>query len=192
MFSYIYAKGHYQATLGLTLFVAGYGLGPMLWAPMSEIPQIGRNPVYIGTLFVFVALQIPVALATNFGMLLCFRFLTGKPTRKYISARPCCLLIPISAGFIGSPVLATGGASISDMYTPRKRAYGIATWGINTSTVLLPHKANILSLVLRYSCRLWSCPRSFSRRFCRSECAMELDYLVCSTIAVTATRVANR
>ena len=28
------------ATLGLTLFVAGYGLGPMIWAPMSEIPQI--------------------------------------------------------------------------------------------------------------------------------------------------------
>ena len=33
------------ATLGLTLFVAGYGTGPMIWAPMSEIPQFGRNPV---------------------------------------------------------------------------------------------------------------------------------------------------
>ena len=31
------------ATLGLTLFVAGYGLGPMMWAPMSQIPQLGRN-----------------------------------------------------------------------------------------------------------------------------------------------------
>jgi hypothetical protein len=29
-------------TLGLTLFVAGYGLGPMVWAPLSEIPQIGE------------------------------------------------------------------------------------------------------------------------------------------------------
>ena len=27
--------------LGLTLFVAGYGVGPMLWSPMSEIPMIG-------------------------------------------------------------------------------------------------------------------------------------------------------
>ena len=97
------------ATLGLTLFVAGYGLGPMIWAPMSEIPQIGRNPVYIGTLAVFVILQIPTALARNFGMLLAFRFITG---------------------FIGSPVLATGGASIADMYKPQKRAYGIGLWGI--------------------------------------------------------------
>ncbi|MCJ1288347.1 hypothetical protein MMC26_007702, partial [Xylographa opegraphella] len=97
-----YNVSQVKATLGLTLFVAGYGLGPMLWAPLSEIPQIGRSPVYIGTLFVFVLLQVPVALATNFTMLLCFRFLTG---------------------FIGSPVLATGGASIGDMYTPRKRAY---------------------------------------------------------------------
>ena len=81
----------------------------MLWAPMSEIPQIGRNPVYIGTLIAFVALQVPVALASNFGMLLAFRFITG---------------------FVGSPVLATGGASIADIYSPRKRAYGIGIWGI--------------------------------------------------------------
>ncbi|KAF2255830.1 multidrug resistance protein-like protein [Trematosphaeria pertusa] len=38
------------ATLGLTLYVAGYGLGPMVWAPMSEVPYIGRNPIYISTL----------------------------------------------------------------------------------------------------------------------------------------------
>jgi len=98
-----------KATLGLTLFVAGYGIGPMIWAPMSEIPQIGRNPIYIGTLAVFVIFQVPTALAVNFAMLLCFRFLTG---------------------FIGSPVLATGGASIGDMFRPNKRAYAIGIWGI--------------------------------------------------------------
>jgi DHA1 family multidrug resistance protein-like MFS transporter len=76
--------------LGLTLFVAGYGLGPMVWAPMSEIPQTGRNPVYIGTLVVFVFFQLAVIYAMNFGMLLAFRFLTG---------------------FFGLPVLATGGVS---------------------------------------------------------------------------------
>ncbi len=30
------------ATLGLTLFVAGYGLGPMVWAAVSKIPQINQ------------------------------------------------------------------------------------------------------------------------------------------------------
>ncbi|OQO12309.1 hypothetical protein B0A48_02951 [Cryoendolithus antarcticus] len=97
------------ATLGLCLFVAGYGIGPMLWAPMSEIPFIGRNPVYLGTLAVFVAFQAPTALASNFGMLLVFRFLSG---------------------FFGSPVLATGGASLADLYGPKKRAYALSIWGI--------------------------------------------------------------
>lgn len=96
------------ATLGLSLFVAGYGLGPMVWAPMSEIPQIGRNPVYIGTLVFFIFFQFGVIYAKNIGMLLAFRFLTG---------------------LFGSPVLATGGASLGDMYRPAKRAYAIAIWG---------------------------------------------------------------
>nr|POE47527.1 caffeine resistance protein 5 [Quercus suber] len=97
------------ATLGLCLFVAGYGLGPMIWSPMSEIPFIGRNPIYVGTLVIFVALQVPTALASNFGMLLAFRFLTG---------------------FFGSPVLATGGASLGDIWSPKKRAYAMSIWGI--------------------------------------------------------------
>jgi MFS transporter, DHA1 family, multidrug resistance protein len=105
----VFGVSRVAATLGLTLFVAGYGLGPMIWAPMSEIPQIGRNLVYIGTLTVFVALQVPTALSVNFGMLLAFRFITG---------------------FVGSPSLATGGASIGDIYRPQKRAYSITVWGI--------------------------------------------------------------
>jgi MFS transporter, DHA1 family, multidrug resistance protein len=76
---------------------------------MSEIPFFGRNPIYIVTLLVFVLFQIPVSLATNFGMLLAFRFLTG---------------------FFGSPVLATGGATLADMYSPKKRAYAMSVWGI--------------------------------------------------------------
>ncbi|THX26755.1 putative caffeine resistance protein 5 [Aureobasidium pullulans] len=107
------------ATIGLTLFVAGYGLGPMIWSPMSEIPQIGRNPIYMSTLFAFVFLNFGVICeilqdttpqikdAVNIGMLFAFRFLTG---------------------FFGSPVLATGGASLADMYVSRKRAYAIAIW----------------------------------------------------------------
>lgn len=105
----VFGVSQVAATLGLTLFVAGYAVGPMVWAPLSEIPQVGRNPVYILTLAAFVVLQVPTALAVNFGMLLAFRFLTG---------------------FIGSPALATGGASIGDMYTPSKRTYGLAVWGI--------------------------------------------------------------
>lgn len=76
---------------------------------MSEMPFIGRNPVYVGTLFAFVLLQFAVVYAKNFGMLLAFRFITG---------------------FVGSPALATGGATMADIYSPAKQVYGIGVWGI--------------------------------------------------------------
>ena len=81
----------------------------MVWAPLSEVPQIGRMPIYILTLAAFVLLQIPTALATNYGMLMAFRFMTG---------------------FFGSPILATGGATVADLYSPKKRAYGMTVWGV--------------------------------------------------------------
>lgn len=34
-------------------------------------------------------------------------------------------------GFFGSPVLATGGATITDMYSPAKRAYALSIFGIS-------------------------------------------------------------
>ncbi|KAI9692813.1 MAG: hypothetical protein M1822_004807 [Bathelium mastoideum] len=98
------------ALLGLTLFVIGYALGPMIWSPFSEIPFIGRTRIYIMTLVVFVFFQFGVIYAKNIGMLLAFRFLTGV---------------------FGSPVLATGGATIADMYTTKKQVYAIAVWGLS-------------------------------------------------------------
>ena len=79
------------ATLGLTLFVLAYGIGPMFLAPIQEMPYFGRNPIYIAGLFLFVLFQVPVIFAPNFATILVFRFL---------------------AGFVGSPALATGGASL--------------------------------------------------------------------------------
>ena len=57
--------------------VAGYGLGPLLFAPLSEIAAIGRNWVYVPTFFLFVILSIPTALVKNYAGLLVLRFLTG-------------------------------------------------------------------------------------------------------------------
>ena len=105
----IFGVSEVAAVLGLTLFVLGYGLGPMLWSPISEVPFIGRCPVYIATLAVFVALQGALVTSKSFGALLVLRFLTG---------------------FFGSPVLATGGATCADMYLPKKRAYAISIWGV--------------------------------------------------------------
>lgn len=97
------------ATLGLTVYVAGNGVGVMFWSPVTELPQVGRSSIYIATLFAFVLLQIPTALASNLGMLLTFRFISG---------------------FVGSPSLAAGGASLGDMYSPAEKAFAISWWDI--------------------------------------------------------------
>src|SRR6201992_1523966 len=65
------------ASMPLSMYVLAYGLGPMLWSPLSEIPLIGRNPPYMLTYAVFVILIVPTALADNFPGLIVLRFLLG-------------------------------------------------------------------------------------------------------------------
>jgi DHA1 family multidrug resistance protein-like MFS transporter len=85
-----------EAVLPLSLYVLAYGVGPLVFAPLSEIPIIGRNPVYYLTFILFFALSFPTAVVDNFAGLLALRFLQG---------------------FFGSPALANGGATFSDMYS---------------------------------------------------------------------------
>ncbi|CAG8887149.1 unnamed protein product [Penicillium egyptiacum] len=95
------------ATLGLSLYVLGYGTGPLVFSPLSEIPVIGRNPVYIITMFIFVIISIPTAFVGNFAGLMVLRFLQG---------------------FFGSPCLASGGASIGDMYSLMNLPFAMMAW----------------------------------------------------------------
>ena len=69
--------GRVVATLPLTLFVIGYGVGPLVFSPMSENAIFGRTSIYIITLFLFVILQIPTALVNNIAGLCILRFLFG-------------------------------------------------------------------------------------------------------------------
>ncbi|KIK59421.1 hypothetical protein GYMLUDRAFT_169583 [Collybiopsis luxurians FD-317 M1] len=98
-----------HATLGLSLYILGYGIGPMFLAPLQELAVFGRNSIYMATLFLFVIFQIPIITATNIQTILAFRFLTG---------------------FFGSPALATGGASMADIYPPHQLAYVVGIWAI--------------------------------------------------------------
>ena len=89
-----FGVGETKASLGLALYVIGYGIGPLIFSPMSEIPRFGRNIPYVFTFALYVILAVPTALTESFGGLLFLRFLQG---------------------FFGSPCLATGGASMQDM-----------------------------------------------------------------------------
>lgn len=102
-----FGVGPTAASLGLALYVLGYGVGPLLWSPMSEIPIIGRNPPYLVTFAIFVVLCVPTIFVNNFPGFLVLRFLQG---------------------YFGSPCLATGGASVSDMYSLLKLPYVLTFW----------------------------------------------------------------
>ncbi|CAK7245472.1 MAG: hypothetical protein STHCBS139747_007055 [Sporothrix thermara] len=106
-----------NAALGLSIFVLGYGVGPLLFSPLPEIPAIGRNPVYAITMIFFVIFSLPASLAYgnlpggyssgNFGGFIMLRFLQG---------------------FFGSPCLASGAASLGDMFSLLHLPYALAGW----------------------------------------------------------------
>lgn len=96
-----------SSSLTLSLYVLAYGVGPLIFAPLSEIAAVGRNPVYMITFGIFVILAVPTALVRNFGGLLLLRFLQG---------------------FFGSPCLANGGATMGDIYSLLKLPYAMIFW----------------------------------------------------------------
>lgn len=59
----------------VTMFVLGFGLGPCLFAPLSE--EIGRRPVYTCTLALAFIFIIPCAVAKNIATLLVCRLIDG-------------------------------------------------------------------------------------------------------------------
>ncbi|ODO11081.1 hypothetical protein I350_01683 [Cryptococcus amylolentus CBS 6273] len=63
------------AILTLSLFVAGYCVGPIVWGPLSE--TYGRRPVFIATFIVYTGFQVGCALSKNTASILIFRFLGG-------------------------------------------------------------------------------------------------------------------
>lgn len=61
--------------LAITMFVIGFGIGPMAFAPMSEI--LGRRIIYGTTLFIAVIFIIPCAVAKNAATLVVCRLIDG-------------------------------------------------------------------------------------------------------------------
>lgn len=103
----LFHKSHVEGSLGLALYVLGYGIGCLLFSPISEIPAIGRNPPYAISGFLFVILCIPTALVNNYPGLMILRFLLG---------------------FMASPCLATAGASLADIWTMAQFPFAVALW----------------------------------------------------------------
>lgn len=96
-------------TLATSLVVFGFALGPIVWAPMSEL--YGRRlPLFLGYA-IFVIFQIPVAVAQNVQTIMICRFLIGV--------------------FGCSPLAVVGGA-MADFWDPIDRAVAIALFSAAT------------------------------------------------------------
>ncbi|KAF7197768.1 putative efflux pump kojT [Pseudocercospora fuligena] len=82
------------------LFLIGFGCGALFAGPISE--TVGRNPVYIVTLAIYMLFIMGCGLAPNIQTQLVLRFF---------------------AGLFGSTPLTCAGGSISDMWNPLERVY---------------------------------------------------------------------
>ncbi|KAK7468768.1 hypothetical protein VKT23_003269 [Stygiomarasmius scandens] len=95
------------ATLTVSLFVAGYVIGPLLWGPLSE--EYGRRPIFIICFFAYMMFQVGMGLAQNTATLLILRLLGGI--------------------FAAAP-LANSGAVMSDIWDARTRGKALAVFTV--------------------------------------------------------------
>ncbi|KAL7902997.1 MFS general substrate transporter [Trichoderma sp. SZMC 28014] len=86
------------ATLGLSLFVWGFAMGPLFWAPLSEV--YGRSLTFVISSTMYTLLNVGVTLAPNITGLLLLRFF---------------------ASAFGSAAMTNSGGTISDMFNQVER-----------------------------------------------------------------------
>lgn len=91
------------ATLGISLFVLGFAIGPLLWAPFSEL--YGRQVLFIGTYALLTAFNAGAAGSKNIQTLIILRFF---------------------AGAFGSSPLTNAGGVIADMFPAHQRGTAMA------------------------------------------------------------------
>ncbi|KAM0755472.1 MFS general substrate transporter [Meredithblackwellia eburnea MCA 4105] len=96
------------ATLGISLFVLGLGLAPVVMGPMSEF--FGRSPIYNYSYVFYFATNMLVAFAPNIGAWISGRFL---------------------GGLAGAAFLAVAGGSISDVFAPEEIGFPMAVYTVS-------------------------------------------------------------
>lgn len=106
-------------TLGVSLFVLGFAIGPLMWAPMSEI--FGRQVLFIGTYAALTAFNAGAAGAQNITTLLLMRFFAGSFGSSPLTV---CSTLPSSCLFSSlktNVYLQNAGGIIADMFDADQR-----------------------------------------------------------------------
>ncbi|RMZ92656.1 hypothetical protein DV736_g79, partial [Chaetothyriales sp. CBS 134916] len=95
------------ATLGVSLFVLGFAVGPLIWAPLSEL--YGRQTIFVITFTALTAFSVGAACAQTMHALLVLRFF---------------------ASAFGSSPLTNAGGVIADMFTKSGRGLATSVFGM--------------------------------------------------------------
>ncbi|KIY03520.1 uncharacterized protein Z520_00211 [Fonsecaea multimorphosa CBS 102226] len=95
------------STLGTTLFLIGFGIGPLLWAPLSEV--YGRKNAVLPPMFVAACFSFGTGAAKDIQTIMITRFFTGF--------------------FSSAPVTNTGGV-LSDLFPASQRGIAIASYAM--------------------------------------------------------------
>jgi MFS transporter, DHA1 family, multidrug resistance protein len=95
------------AILGTTLFLLGFGLGPLLWAPLSEV--FGRRAAVLGPMFIAICFSFGTATAQDFQTVMITRF--------------------FGAFFASAPVTNTGGV-LGDLFSAAHRGIAMAGYAL--------------------------------------------------------------
>lgn len=133
------------ATLGVALFVIGFALGPLIWAPLSEL--VGRQIVFFFTFFALAAFCAGGAGAQNSWSLIILRFFAGS---------------------FGSSPLTNAGGVIADIFTADKRGLAMSLFaGAPFLGELLSHWPTVEALADLCRPDAWSRHRWLFRPKCR-------------------------
>ena len=99
--------GTQVATLGTTLFLFGFGIGPLLWAPLSEV--FGRKHAVLPPMFVAAIFAFGTGAAKDLQTIMITRFFAGF--------------------FAAAPVTNTGGV-LADIFPASQRGIAIASYAM--------------------------------------------------------------
>lgn len=129
------------SALGLSMFVLGIGLGPMLLGPLSEF--YGRRPIYLVSWVLYVIWIIPQAVSQNIQTLIVTRFLDGFSGSAFLavsggtvgdlfakSQLQAPMLLYSLAPFIGPVVGPLVGGFINSFTSWRWTYYTLLIWGV--------------------------------------------------------------